>query len=223
MPDATGLRPDPLALVAAGYDALAERYEKWATGVRADERQRYLDVLTGRLPAGARVLELGCGSGLQTRILSRRFEVTAVDISARQLALARASAPGATFIHADMTAFELPATSFDAACAFYSLGHVPADQHGALLRRVAGWLRAGGLLVASFGIGDNPGWIGEWLGVPMYFSSNAAATTLHLAAAAGLHVERSGVEVAEEAGQPVAFLWLVARRTDEPRPAGQSD
>ena len=33
---------------------------------------------------------------------------------------------------------------FDAICAFYSITHVPREQHALLLRRIASWLRPGG-------------------------------------------------------------------------------
>lgn len=70
--------------IVAGYDRIAERYAAWATGVRIEERERYTHVILDALPAGAAVLELGCGSGVPTtQRLAARFTVTGVDISAR--------------------------------------------------------------------------------------------------------------------------------------------
>ncbi|HEX2350433.1 MAG TPA: class I SAM-dependent methyltransferase, partial [Ktedonobacterales bacterium] len=81
-------------IVEQGYDQVAERHRAWSAGIRQDERQRYTDELLDRLPAGARVLELGCGQGTPTtRLLAERFSVTGVDISARQLELARQAVP----------------------------------------------------------------------------------------------------------------------------------
>jgi trans-aconitate methyltransferase len=57
------------------------------------------------------VLDLGCGPGVTTAQLVERYEVTAVDISDAQVALARRAAPGARFVVADMTEVELPARS----------------------------------------------------------------------------------------------------------------
>ena len=80
--------------VEAGYDALADRFGEWMARVEGDPWERFVDELADRLPEGARVLDLGCGNGAKTARLAGRFEVTGVDISERQLELARAAAAG---------------------------------------------------------------------------------------------------------------------------------
>jgi cyclopropane fatty-acyl-phospholipid synthase-like methyltransferase len=85
---------DPKQIVAAGYDRIAEQYCAWASQARGEERAKYTSVLLEKLPEGAAVLELGCGAGLPTtRQLAECFAVTGVDISARQVALARPARP----------------------------------------------------------------------------------------------------------------------------------
>jgi cyclopropane fatty-acyl-phospholipid synthase-like methyltransferase len=107
------------------------------------------------LPPGATVLELGCGVGVPTtQRLAQRFAVTGVDISAQQIALARRNVPTATFVQADMAALDFPSASFDAVAAFYSIIHVPREEHAALVHDSATWLRPGGLLVATMGAGS---------------------------------------------------------------------
>src|SRR5262249_21439621 len=117
---------DPRRVVAEGYDRMAERYAQWAYHEIVDEvRPRYTTPLLDALPAGARVLELGCGGGgPTTQALVARFRVTGVDISARQIQLARRHVPGATFIHQDMTRLDFPPASFDGVAAFYSFTHL---------------------------------------------------------------------------------------------------
>ena len=90
-----------------------------------------------------------------TRALADGRRVTGVDISARQIELARAAVPGARFIHADMTALELPASSLDAVVAWYSLTHVPRADLPTLIEAVHRWLRPGGVLVATMGAQDS--------------------------------------------------------------------
>src|SRR5260370_13169921 len=147
----------PKRIVAAGYDRIAARHAAWATQTRAEERARYTALLLETLPEGADVRELGCGDGGPTTCaLADRFMLTGVDLSAEQIARACKHVPHATFIHADMTALRLPPASFDAVAAFYSIIHVPRAEQPALLGQIAGWLRPDGLLVASFGVRDNP-------------------------------------------------------------------
>lgn len=205
---------DPKRVVAEGYDRIAERYAAWAAGVRDEERQRYTALLLESLPPGAEVLELGCGSGVPTtKRLAERIAVTGVDISARQIELARRNVPGVRFVHADMTTLEFPPASFDAVTAFYAITHVPREEHGPLFRSIAEWLRPNGLLVATMGAGAAEGDIEEdWLGAPMYFSHFDADTNRRLVEEAGLRIETARVEVADEDGVPIPFLWVVARK-----------
>jgi ubiquinone/menaquinone biosynthesis C-methylase UbiE len=61
-------RMDPKQIVADGYDNIAEQHEHWAAKVRIEERAKYTSVLLEKLPEGAEILELGCGSGKPTTI-----------------------------------------------------------------------------------------------------------------------------------------------------------
>jgi SAM-dependent methyltransferase len=198
-------------IVEQGYDRVAERYLAWGAGIRQDERLR------DRLPVGADVLELGCGAGLPTtRLLAERFSVTGVDISARQLELARRAVPTATLLHADMASVSFPPRRFDGVAAFFSLIHVPRAEHAALLGCIATWLRPGGLLVATMGVRDNPGdRENDWLGAPMFFSHWDAATNRQLVEQTGLHIISAREEIADEDGAPVAFLWVVAEQPQQ--------
>ena len=82
---------DPRKLVANGYNAAAEAYAEWLTAEVVDPaRERYLEVFAGLLAPGADVLGLGCGGGGPTTLaLAERFMLTGLDISERQVALAR--------------------------------------------------------------------------------------------------------------------------------------
>jgi SAM-dependent methyltransferase len=142
-------------MVAQGYDRIAEKHHWWAGHTRAEERQRYTTFILEQFPAGASLLELDCGVGLPTtKLLAERFQVTGVDLSARHIEMARQNVPGATFLHADMTALSFPPASFDEVVAFYSIIHVPRDEQPGLLRDIAGWLKPGGLFVAAMGAAD---------------------------------------------------------------------
>ena len=205
---------DPKEIVRRGYDAVAGRYADWAPTVRTVERARYTDLLLQALPTGAEVLELGCGNGWPTTAaLSADYAVTAVDISEVQAARARANAPAARVLCADMTTLAFPAASFDAVTAFYSLFHIPREEQGGMLARIAVWLRPSGLLVATFGAWPDPaGYEEDWLSAPMFWSSWDLATTLELVRAAGLTVLRATEETADEDGEAITFLWVVAQK-----------
>jgi ubiquinone/menaquinone biosynthesis C-methylase UbiE len=203
-------------IVRAGYNEIAERYLSWSERVVNDPRARFTDELVRRLPESARVLDLGCGAGIpSTRILAERFEVTGVDVSEVQLQLARTNVPKATFVHGDFSDLAFPDELFDGITAFYSISHVPRDEHTRLFVRVAGWLKPGGLFLATLGAGESPGWTGEWLGVPMFFSSYDADENRRLLRGAGLSLVLDEVVAVREPEGEVAFLWVLARKPAE--------
>ena len=62
------------------------------------------------------------------------------------------------------------------------------------------------------GSGDDPGTIQQdWLGTPMFFSGFDAAANTRLLQDAGFDIFEAEVITHEEDGQPVAFLWVLAR------------
>jgi SAM-dependent methyltransferase len=205
---------DARKVVEDGYDAIAQRYFEWSAARPSVARRRWLRNALERIPAGADVLDLGCGAGVpMTRALAAGRHVTGVDISARQIELARANVPDATFIRADMTALDLPTASLDAVVAFYSLTHVPRTDLPALLAAINGWLRPGGILLGSMGAQDSPDEVeADWLGAPMFFSHYGAKRNRQLVRDAGFELEQAVVEEEPEDRHAALFLWVVARR-----------
>ena len=204
---------DPKSIVADGYNAMAQRYLEWSDLRPSETRLRYLRLALELIPERAAVLELGCGAGIpMTAALARGRDVTGVDISATQIAMARRNVPNATFLQADMTALAFKPGTFDAVTAFYSLTHVPRDEHLPLLERVRGWLRPGGVFLGTMGADDEPGDVeADWLGVDMYFSHFGARANRRLVERAGLVIERTELAVEPEDRHDARFLWVVAR------------
>jgi ubiquinone/menaquinone biosynthesis C-methylase UbiE len=145
--------------------------------------------------------------------LAERASVVGVDISETQVALARQRVPEASFINADMMVVEFPPESFDGIAAFFSLTHLPRKEHAAMLRRIATWLRPGGVFVASMGdIGSDDVTENDWLGAPMFFSHFDTATNSQLIRLAGLQPFHEEVVEHVEDECIVRFLWVMARK-----------
>ena len=118
---------------------------------RASRRPATIDAtvawLAGWAPAGARILDLGCGPGLYVeRLAAAGFDVTGVDFSARSIAYARAR-PGARYVLGDYREIELDGT-FDVILMVYlDFGtHSPANTRR-ILGRVRRWLVPDGAFV----------------------------------------------------------------------------
>jgi cyclopropane fatty-acyl-phospholipid synthase-like methyltransferase len=201
---------DVKRLVASGYDQIVDSYLQQFG--RSAVRARKLNEFAHLLPPHAHVLDLGCGAGVPAvcEFVARGFGVTGVDASARQIERARCNVPQAQFIQADMTAIEFSASAFDAVSAFYSITHIPRDEHARLLKRLTRWLRSGGWFLASFGATASDDWVGEWLGTTMFFSHYDGAVAKQIILDAGLLVERA--EVLEQDNEETEFLWITARK-----------
>lgn len=202
------------AVVEAGYDAIAEAYLDWSGKIVGAPHLRFLREVDGRLAGGSRVLDLGCGAGVPcTRILADRHRVLGVDISARQVRLARERVPAAEFRRAEMTTLDFPAGTWDAVTAFYALTHLPCAEQAAMVDRIARWLRPGGLLLATFSAAGGPDCVQpEFLGAPMVFGGPPAAVTRTALAGAGFELLISQAVTQYEPGEgDAAFLWVLGR------------
>jgi ubiquinone/menaquinone biosynthesis C-methylase UbiE len=163
-------KTDYKALVERGYDRCASAYRE----ARREETEDALVALMGRLEDGARVLDVGCGAGEPVaRELAHRFSVTGVDISGTMVALARANVPQATFIRGDIMSVDFADSYLDAVVAFYSLFHLPPDEHKELFRRIHRWLKPGGFLLATVSATREDAYVeDDFFGVTMYWSNN---------------------------------------------------
>ena len=176
-----------------------------------------LDTLLRELPQGANVLDLGCGAGVPaTRLLAERFVVTGVDVSSRQLDLARQHVPTATFVKADMPELDFPQESFDAIVAFYSIIHVPRERHPALVGNIHRWLKPGGPFLATWANveweGKEENWNG-W-GTGMWWSHYDAETSIGMLRDAGFVIESAEVRVN---GDSESWTWVAARKPSTER------
>src|SRR5215212_3840190 len=143
--------------VESGYDRMAEQY----LASRDPYDPLALTALEdlASLPTGAVVLDLGCGAGVPVTgwLADRGFSVTGVDVSARQLELARTNVPAGIFLKADMIELIFAPESFDAVVAFHSIIHVPRAEHPALLADIHRWLKPEGLFLATMTVTDFEG------------------------------------------------------------------
>ncbi len=140
---------------AEAFDAIGDRYDgafprkegQWVAGAW----------LAASLPAGASVLDLGCGSGLPTarQMVDAGHTVTGVDQSRLMVELARANVPQGTFHHVDLAdlrpggpAEELAggAGRYDGVAAFFSLLMLPRQEIPHALRMIQGLLCPDGLM-----------------------------------------------------------------------------
>lgn len=101
------------------FDRLVERYEPAYSD--RPEQARAVIWLAERLGAGARVLDVGCGSGVPTarQLVDAGIHVVGIDISAAMVSAAAKAVPEAVLHTCDVLDFT--ETGYDGAVAFFSL------------------------------------------------------------------------------------------------------
>ncbi len=208
------MNPSFKRVVETGYDRVAERY---LASKDADNPTILvaLEELARELPPDAAVLDLGCGAGVPvTRWLAQRFAVTGVDLSARQLELARQHVPAANFLKADMTDLSFAPETFDAVAAFHSIIHVPRTEHPGLLGKIHRWLKPGGVFLATWALAEWEGEESDWegWGAPMRWSHHDGETSLELLRGTGFAIESAEVHTTSGTRGDESWLWVLVRK-----------
>jgi cyclopropane fatty-acyl-phospholipid synthase-like methyltransferase len=192
--------------VPNAYDAIAG---DWHANPRRFGARKYLDLMLEGLRPGARVLDLGCGTGepVALYLIGKGFRVVGVDESAAMLEIARRVVPEAELIEGDMCDVEL-AGVFDAAVAWDSLFHVERARHRAVFRKISGVLAPGGRLLLSTGGTGHPGFTSEMYGRTFFYSGFEPEEVLRLLGSEGFEVELCEVDDPSSLGH----LAVVARK-----------
>ena len=126
--------------VAGYYDHLTT--EQLASGVNDRIYHLYRRVRRLGLKPNANILELGCGIGTLTYLLSgcvKKGRIEAVDISPASVEFARQRVrqPGVSFVAADVVEHQPAMGHIDLITLFDILEHIPAERHRELFRNIA--------------------------------------------------------------------------------------
>jgi len=143
---------DHFSLEGVGYLRLGRRFNEWMYRVRGEVFDRIVEELA--LPAGARVLDVGSGTGFYVdRWLRRGCRVTGVDLTDIAVTTLASRFPGAEFVRADIGDDLPPALAgerFDVVSGFDVFFHIVDDgRFRRAIGNVATLLRPGGVFLWS--------------------------------------------------------------------------
>jgi SAM-dependent methyltransferase len=121
------------------YTPLAQHYEARWQHFNALVREWVLEHWPDGLPAGVRVLELGCGTGGFLAILARRhpgLSLTGLDITPAMLDEARHAVPSAMLVEGSAESPPFRPASFDVVCSLNIMHHLddPETHAGTMAR-----------------------------------------------------------------------------------------
>ncbi len=109
----------------------------------------YHRYLTSHIPERCQhILEIGCGTGEFSRLLSERAErVLAIDLSPQMIRLARTRSelyPNIDFVTGDVMTYHLPDNQFDCIATLTTLHHLPIET---ILGKIKKALKPGGIFI----------------------------------------------------------------------------
>ncbi len=190
------------------YDHIAD---EWHAAPRNFGARKYVELILEGLLPGARVLDLGCGTGepVARYLAACGFRVVGVDESERMLEIARRVVPTAEFIRADMCEMTLDGR-FTAAVAWDSVFHVGRERHREIFRKLYGLLDPGGPLLLSAGGTEDEGFTSEMYGHDFFYSAHEPPELLRLLADEGFTVELCEEDDPSSRGH----LAVVARKSE---------
>lgn len=167
---------DKKKIVREGYNEIAEKY--LAIRYEDEEEMKLLSEFSSLIKKDGKVLDAGCGAGLPiTKYLSDQFDVIGIDISEKQIELAKKNVPNAQFFVRDMTELDYPDNFFDGILANYSVIHVPREEQKDLFRNFYRMLKPNGVALFSLHSIDNPGSFGDdFFDAQMFWSGFDAET-----------------------------------------------
>lgn len=193
------------------YDRVAEDYDRNRNRNRGQPLMEapYLERLLSGLPAGAEVLDLGCGSGepLARFFIERGCRLTGVDAAPAMLRLCRERFPHASWIEQDMRSLDL-GRRFDAIIAWDSFFHLDADDQRGMFAIFGRHMAPGGYLL--FTSGPRAGIaIGDMYGHELFHASLDADEYTRLLRGQGFEVILHRIED-PHCGRHT--IWLAQRR-----------
>lgn len=147
-------------VMSVSMERIREEFDRIALLTERDEvggaGDVYHEYLVRRLPLRLeKALEVGCGTGAFTRLLSSRArEVIALDLSPQMIRLAKAQSSGREnieYLLGDLMQLALPAAEYDCIVSIATLHHLPLER---ALLKMKDALRPNGVLIIHDLIAD---------------------------------------------------------------------
>lgn len=175
------------ALVKKGYDQAAENY----LSSRGQFRNlKYLEELNKFLKPKSLILDIGCGAGkpIDEWLINKGHKVIGIDISEKQIELARKNVPLGQYETKDMSELKEGEYKVDAVVSFYAIFHTQRESHQELFKKTASFLSKDGLILVTMGAEEWEGKEEDFYGAEMYWSHYGADKNKEI-------IQRTGFEI----------------------------
>ena len=217
MRDDAATEPDFVTLTRDGYDRSAAHYVARFQD-HLDDRpvdRAMISAFAALVNPGARVLDVGCGTGVVTAALAAAgLDVIGIDLSPNMIAQARGHHPGLSFQVGSMLELDAEDGSLGGLCAWYSIIHVPDSHLAAVFAEFHRVLAPAGVVVLAFQVGDEPRVLTDFDGaqVNLTFIRRQPAAVADLLSKSGFRVYPELVRQPDDGLESTPQAYLIARR-----------
>lgn len=173
--------------VKSSYNKIAQRY----TSNRDKEKNnQYLNQFNKLIETNSTILDLGCGSGkpIAEFFLNKDHNVIGLDISEKQIELAKRNFPKGEFVVKDISLLKKNEFTVDAVVSFYTIFHIPRELQLNLYQKINSFLNVGGKIMLTLGSFDWEGNVDDFYGDKMYWSQFNKEKNHELLEKAGLKI-----------------------------------
>lgn len=179
-----------------------------------DWGQEDLKKLSKLVGKGAKVLDLGCASGYQSKMLFELdCKVTGLDLSPGMIRAAKKRVPGAKFIVGDMTNLPFKNGEFDGVYARASILHIPKSLVPKVLKGINKVLKKGGVFYLALKKGNFEGEVNDkrhGMEVKRFFSFFNKREIVELLDKSGFKVE--SVNYYKRPGGSTTWIKIFSRK-----------
>jgi cyclopropane fatty-acyl-phospholipid synthase-like methyltransferase len=156
-------------LIKDGYNQIAEGYLQTRDQFK---NLKYLEKFVKLLKPNSKILDLGCGAGkpIDEFLVKKGFKVIGLDISEKQIELAKKNVPEGEFYLKDISLLKKEEYQIDAIVSFYAIFHISRESHFELFKKINSFLPKGGLILVTMGSSEWEGIENDFHGTKMSWS-----------------------------------------------------
>ncbi len=194
------------------YDDLAD-YWGWDKTLH-DWGEDDIEKLAKQIGKDGKVLDLGCASGYQSKILSDLgLDVTGLDLSRAMISAAANRIPEAEFVVGDMTNMKFKANTFDGVYSRASILHIPKKLVPKVFKSISKILKGNGIFYLAIKEGEFEGQVEDerhGMKVNRFFSFFKEKEIEKLVESAGFKIE--SIDKYKRQGGSTVWLKIFARK-----------
>ncbi|WP_347573682.1 class I SAM-dependent methyltransferase [Legionella sp.] len=172
--------------VYKAYEKIVDWFDEARTKTLMEAE--YLNLIISSIPAGASILDLGCGTGepIAQYFIAKGFKVTGVDGSKKMIELCKKRFPNEEWLVSDMRELNLQ-RQFDVILAWHSFFHLDQASQRAMFQLFAAHIKPNGILTFTSGVEEGEVWANNG-GEELYHASLSTREYEHLLNAASFKV-----------------------------------